>query len=175
MGFSTRQVIKGKSIRRKNWDYSSNACYHVTINTHLAIDFFGEVKGPVEDARVELSQIGSKVKEFWEEIPAHYKQAVLDEFVVMPNHFHAIIFIKNPEDSSAIANQPAPRKNSLGNVIGSFKSVVSKYASANNIPFSWHRRYHDSIIDSKQRLEIVREYIRNNPKEYLKKKSGKKN
>ncbi|WP_051205363.1 transposase [Salinimicrobium xinjiangense] len=78
-------------MRKPGWDYSSNAAYFVTLCTKDRKNYFGKVgKG-----KMEKSEIGNLVHNFWEEIPGHFPFVELGEFVVMPNHFHGIIVINN--------------------------------------------------------------------------------
>lgn len=83
-----------KSARLKNWDYSSQGHYFVTICAKDRASYFGRVIGGI----VELSDIGGAAQECWKNIPAHFPHVELDEFVVMPNHVHGIIIIKFKQD-----------------------------------------------------------------------------
>ncbi len=40
-----------------------------------------------------LSPVGEIIRNFWLEIPKHFNNAILDEFIIMPNHVHGIIEI----------------------------------------------------------------------------------
>jgi len=56
------------------------------------------------------------------------------------------------------------KKQTLGNVIGSFKSAVAKYANENGLKsFSWQSRFYDHIIRNEKDLYRIRKYIQNNP------------
>jgi len=84
---------KGKyripSARLKNWDYGSNAPYFVTICTNNKTCYFGNVK----EGKMHLSDLGQLANKYWLEIENKFPFAVLDHFVVMPNHVHGIINI----------------------------------------------------------------------------------
>lgn len=116
-----------------------------------------------------LNDIGEMVNYWWNEIPNHFQNIKLDESVIMPNHMHGIIVIQN-----FIINRA-----DLGNVIQWFKTMVTNEYIKNvknlNWPrFNkrlWQRNYHERIIRDKRELEIKRLYIRNNPKNWSKKKS----
>ncbi len=79
------------SARLKNWDYGSNAMYFVTICTQNRECFFGDVV----DGKMELSETGKMVETEWLKTFELRPDMNLgmEEFVVMPNHFHAIIII----------------------------------------------------------------------------------
>ncbi len=79
------------SARLQNWDYRWNGAYFVTICTQGRESYFGEIV----DGKMKLSEIGEIVEYEWlktyEMRPDMNLQ--MGEFVVMPNHFHAIIII----------------------------------------------------------------------------------
>lgn len=80
-----------ESARYQNWDYTSNGYYFVTICTHNREYFFGDV---VAD-KMQLSPVGKIVAEEWHKTAQIRSYIELDEWVIMPNHLHGIIIIKN--------------------------------------------------------------------------------
>ena len=79
------------SVRLQNWDYRWNAAYFVTICTQGRESYFGEIV----DGKMKLSEIGEIVEYEWLKTYEMRPDMNLQkgEFVVMPNHFHAIIII----------------------------------------------------------------------------------
>ncbi|HQT90450.1 MAG TPA: transposase, partial [Candidatus Kryptobacter bacterium] len=71
-----------RSIRLKGYDYSRPGAYLVT----MCVQDWGWKFGRVVDGRVFLSREGEIASRCWEEIPEHFKNAALDEYVIMPNH-----------------------------------------------------------------------------------------
>lgn len=82
---------RGQTTRLQSWDYSSEGSYFITICTKFNQHFFGKVV----NGEMELSDIGKVVNEEWiKSIKMRPEMEIeLGEFVVMPNHFHAIINI----------------------------------------------------------------------------------
>ncbi len=78
-----------ESSRLKNWDYSSNGCYYVTLCEKNRSCVFGNII----DGKMFLSETGKYAEHCWNEIPDHFPFVQLDEFVIMPNHIHGIIVI----------------------------------------------------------------------------------
>lgn len=76
-----------KQFRLKNYDYSQNGYYFVTICTKYQDKWFGEII----NGEMILSEIGKMAKKYWLEIPKHYPNIKLDEYVIMPNHVHGIL------------------------------------------------------------------------------------
>ncbi len=92
------------SARRAHWDYGWNAAYFVTICTKDRACFFGKVT----DGKMRHSEIGEIVKQEWLKTPEIRPDMnlVLDEWMIMPNHFHAIICIGDNEYNSNDRNGP---------------------------------------------------------------------
>jgi len=107
--------------------------------------------------------------DFWKEIPAHYPFVEIDEFIVMPNHIHGILFFNRPDKKDWLPNQFGVQSQNLGAVIRAFKSSLKRYSNQNNIDFEWQSLYHDRIIRNDKALNAIRRYIINNP---LKWKNG---
>ena len=80
-----------RSIRLKEYDYAEVGAYFVTICAFQRECLFGDVV----DSEVRLNEYGCAVLECWKNIQNHFKDVELDEFTVMPNHFHGILFIRN--------------------------------------------------------------------------------
>jgi hypothetical protein len=104
-----------RSIRLREYDYRQSGAYFVTLVTHDRALLFDD---PVLRGIAEA---------MWERIPRHFPFVELDEWVLMPNHLHGILFFaaagvdldQSPPDSAAPAG-------SLGAVVGNFKSVTTR-------------------------------------------------
>jgi REP element-mobilizing transposase RayT len=84
-----------KKNRLAGYEYSRPGAYFVTLCAQNRESWFGKIfKGAgLQAAYVELNQYGEMLRECWAELPEHYPNCQLDEFVVMPNHMHGIIII----------------------------------------------------------------------------------
>ena len=80
-----------ESARLKNWDYTNDAAYFVTICIKNMRNYFGKII----DDKVILTKTGKIVDEEWLKTKDIRKNVILDEYIVMPNHFHGIIMILN--------------------------------------------------------------------------------
>jgi putative transposase len=151
------------SMRMQGWDYTSRAAYFVTICTRPKIDWFGHINAKT----MYLSAIGDVVDGYWQQIPEHYPYVTLDEYVVMPDHFHGIIIMDDRPNRSFSQNRgciPRPPAGSLGSIINQFKTVCTKRIRAIGFPdFTWQTRYHEQMIRDENAMRAIRQYIRNNP------------
>ena len=81
---------KRRSIRLKGYDYSRPGAYFVTLVTWHREKIFGEVI----DGEMFLNKIGLIVHDEWMNIESIRKEISLDEYILMPNHLHAIVWIE---------------------------------------------------------------------------------
>jgi REP element-mobilizing transposase RayT len=112
---------------------------------------------------MQLSEIGNIAHQFWMDIPNHFPFVILDEFIIMPDHIHGLLFFDKTNKLSWQPNKFGGQSENLGSVLRGFKSSLKRYANQNNIDFAWQSRYHDSIIRNDIGLENVRKYIVDNP------------
>lgn len=168
-----------QSIRLKNYDYSQNGLYFVTICTENREFLFGDVI----HGKMVLNNVGNMIEKWWNKIPERFNITKLDEFQIMPNHVHMIIHIVGAGFMPAHNNPtrdciPAHGKRAttrvaptIGDIVGAFKSLTThEYIMGvkNNgwKPFDkrlWQRNYYEHIIRTENDLNKIREYIRINP------------
>ncbi len=158
-----------ESTRLRNWDYSANGYYYLTICTQNRIKYFGDVIS----GGIILSKISKMTYQYWQEIPGYLPFARLDEFVVMPNHVHGIVIIERSEtvvetqDIASLQQMPSqpgtkfgPQSKNIASIIRGFEIGVTKHAANNNIPFKWQPRFYDHIIRDEWGLNRMRKYMK---------------
>ena len=91
-----------RSIRLKGYDYSQAGAYFVTICVQDRQCLFGNVV----DGKMNLNNAGEIVKSVWHDLPNHYAHVELDDFVIMPNHFHGIVVLTGNAPVGAIHESP---------------------------------------------------------------------
>ena len=143
-----------KNIRAEFHDYSGGD-YFVTICTHDKKHYMGEI----QDGEMKLSDIGKYAYHALATLHTHYSYVEVPIFVVMPNHVHAIICIR--EKADAPGSIPTVRT-ALGVVVGGYKQSVTRFARQNNIEFGWQSRFHDHIIRGSNDGNKITDYIANN-------------
>jgi len=80
-----------ESNRMPGWDYSGNGIYFITIVTQKMECILGEIM----NGKMILSDYGEIVKNEWHKSFEIRQELILDEFMIMPNHLHAIVILKN--------------------------------------------------------------------------------
>jgi REP element-mobilizing transposase RayT len=158
-----------ESSRLKNWDYSTPWWYYVTICTKDMHCWFGEIK----NGNIILNGLGEVIDEEWNKTKEIRTNVDLDYYVIMPNHFHGIIIIKDVETSRRDVSKKKEmdhrsvstnlKPNSLGSIIGQFKSICTKRIKRLGFEkFKWQTRFYDHIIRNGNDLQRIRTYIQNN-------------
>ncbi len=156
-----------KSIRLKGYDYTREGAYYVTLCTQNKKCIFGKV---VEE-RTELNDLGKVVAGSWKWLARRYSYVELDEWIVMPNHFHGILLIRAAGGSrtAPTASDPVQRSRKikpLGRLIGAFKTVSStRISQLSSLSGSevWQRDFYDHVIRDRADLLRIRQYIQENP------------
>ena len=175
-----------ESARLKGWDYSWPGYYYITIVTKNRKWFFGNVI----NSKMMLSEIGTIAEKYWLEIPEHFENTVLDEFVVMPDHMHGIIVIRTPDlgvsmmpgvktpgektpyqGVSTERSRSSPNRvvsthwtpGNIGVIINQYKRICTIKSREINPGFGWLPRFYDHIVRDNHELNRIRRYIRDNP------------
>lgn len=172
---------------RAKWHDYNGGIYFVTICTDLKRHYFGEI----HNAKFYPTELGKIVDTQIREIESHYADVAVWNYVVMPNHIHAIIsvgtrfiasatpVVQNAGHKTHNANHGClkPPKYSeecedfhhnsrLASIVGAFKAGVTRTARTRRIASLpsciWQSRFHDHIIRNQYSLDNIMNYINNN-------------
>jgi len=147
-----------RSIRLKNYSYSTAGFYYVTICTENKHCLFGHVI----NGRMHLNPAGQMVDNVWSNLSHKIDNIHLDEHIVMPNHLHGIVILPDID---------SPKAQSLPKVIRRFKSYTD-FSYRQGMKVSnwrafdrslWQRNYYEHVIRNDKSLLRIQEYIANNP------------
>jgi len=137
-----------KSLRLKTHNYGWSGTYFVTICANQDEPIF------------ETPELRTILTETWESLPNRFMGAILDEFVIMPDHVHLIISLEGNVE----------KPTTLSAVMGAYKSLTTvawiKHIRATGLECQgiiWQVRFYERRIRDTQELEQTRLYIRNNP------------
>ena len=180
-----RLHFAGKAVpsmirRREGHDYMGRRMYLITMTVEGRRPLLGTVvgnpnvgHGAPEAPRMELSQLGKAVEKHWMEIGEYYPQVEVLALQLMPDHLHSIIFVK----------EKMPQH--LGMAIKGFKIATNRVyrrvcsaaiLSQPTIPdrkqgMLWSIGYNDGILDRRGQLDNWFNYLRDNPRRLLMKRS----
>ena len=180
--------MERKRNRMAGFDYSRDALYFVTSCTLNRVCHFGNIAKGV----IELNEYGQIAHNQWNWLFEQYRYIFSHEFIVMPNHIHAIIEIdsscvdidinvddyivetgrdlslQKQQNQQKIDQRPTVKKiKSLSELIGAYKTTTSKQIHlAGNKDFAWQRSFHDHIIRDFLAFTQISSYIRSNPQNW---------
>jgi putative transposase len=179
-----------RSIRLKGYDYHNAGAYFVTICTKN------------RECVMDDPIVNGIINAVWLALPSWFPAVELDEFVVMPNHVHFVIWILNQTIGMPLAGVldtgkkdgaclhpyqiPEPTKinftPALGDVVGAFKSLVFKVYldwieanDPNRRAKFWQGNYYEHIIRNHIELNAIRQYIIDNPSNWNKDRDNLEN
>ena len=182
-----------RSLRLKKYDYSLEGLYFITICTQNRVLLFGNI----ENGEMKINEYGKIINEEWRNTIAIRNNIIIHEYVIMPNHFHAILEIVRtnphsnaPEGANAIFHQNTPQQlkspsQTIGSIVRGFKAATTRkiinnleadcirsheYSFMENIPnFDkiWQRNYYEHIIRDESSHQNISEYIINNPAKWV--------
>ena len=175
------QKFHRKSIRLKDYDYTRPGAYFITLVTWQREHVFGEIG----HGEMRLNEAGRLVQDAWIRMPAFYP--IRHEiWVVMPNHFHGLLWIEGTGEASAMRILGASRSlktdasplqrpigtkpNSLGAIIQNFKSITTRrihqLSGSSGTPI-WQRNYFERVVRDDKEMGRIRAYIQANPVNWL--------
>ena len=133
---------------------------------------------------MELSKRGTVVEEAINSIPTHYKNVIVDKYVIMPNHIHLILTIQNNISNGRLVIAPTTTESTNGRLViaptttestnrrlviaptttvSTIIKELKRYVSK-QIGFSiWQKSFHDHIIRNEEDYIRIAEYIESNP------------
>jgi len=155
-----------RSIRLPTYPYTSGT-FFITICTYMRECTLGKI---VDETTV-YSPMGRIVAEEWVRSAQIRAEITLDEWVVMPNHLHAIVMIAPlpPALPPDRAHSRAPLPRSLGALVGAFKAAATTRINAGRntpgVPV-WQRNYYEHVIRNRRELTSIRAYVADNPRRW---------
>jgi REP element-mobilizing transposase RayT len=138
------------TIRVPGFDYSDPGYYMITACIQDRRMLFGRIRS----GRMELNGFGKIAERCIRDVPCHFNHIDVDEWIVMPDHVHVILEIRNIGRGTAcraptlVRRFGKPERGSIPTIVGAFKSAVTKrirgITKTDNV--IWQRNYWERII-----------------------------
>ena len=172
-------ALQRKPNRLKNYNYSQNGAYFITICTKDSKCILSQIVGDtsVEENSVgdgvldvpiiKLTKYGKIVNDRIIEMNSIYKNVSVEKYVIMPNHVHLLIVIDNYNEGEYDGTSRTPSPTRQNSVISSFNSTLKRYTNKQIGYNIWQRSFHDHIIRNKDDYLTRWQYIDENPKKWL--------
>jgi len=146
--FDPKTYTRRNSNRLPFYDYRSSGAYFVTICTYK------------RQRVLEIPTIRTALHERWHQLSQRFPGVQLDEFVIMPDHVHSLLYL-----NGNMTDAPT-----LGKVIGTWKAWVTiawrnyhRDTQTLCLRHLWQKDYYEHVIRNEEDLKLTREYILNNP------------
>lgn len=172
--FNSR-IHRRRSMRLQGYDYAQPGAYFITLVTFQRKEFFGSIVNGI----IRLSSLGQIASDEWQRSTELRPEIrlYLDEYVIMPNHIHGIVWIVptavridvvDPNQANPEQCHPHRLPRSLSSFIAGYKSSVTSRASRElNMKIIWQRNYYDHIIRSEKEFLNIWNYIDANPQKWM--------
>jgi putative transposase len=155
----TSSYPERRCLRLPSYDYAEVGAYFITAVTEGRTALFGQI----HDGDMRLSRFGAIVEQSWRDLVNHYPHVALDEFIVMPNHIHGVVWLRDPGRAGV---KRAPTRHPLSEIIRAFKTFSARRINElRGTPGRslWQRNYYERVVRHERELNAIREYIRANP------------
>ena len=153
-----------KSLRNANIDYR-RGCFFVTSQVSFGKSLFGSIVG----RECALNELGRRVQDCWRALPEKYPGVELDDFVVMPNHFHGIVRIPQRREGLDLGFVMKMFKGGTGYIYGQMRRAGKVDDIGEHL---WQLGYWDDLITGEDELAAIRKYIRENPANWTRDRYG---
>jgi REP element-mobilizing transposase RayT len=153
-----------KLPRLKNYNYSSNGKYFVTICVRDMKCVLSSIvgSGAPDAPQVLLTDYGIVVEKNITTMNTIYNDILIEKYTIMPNHLHMMISIETA-DLSGASRSPLPTNSKLSRYVGALKRFSNKQIGAN----IWQTGFHDHIIRNEEDYLHHLQYIDENPHKWL--------
>ena len=146
-----------KPTRLRGYDYSTPGMYFVTVCVQEKKHLLGRVVGggDFDAPQVQLSRYGKILDKYIEQMSGKYPHIKMENYVIMPNHFHCLIGIteKNGRSETALP---------YNGELSKFISLLKRYCNREYGKNIWQRSFHDHIIRDRRDYEKIWDYIEHN-------------
>ena len=152
-----------KPTRLKDFDYSSEGAYFITVCTHNRKFLFSDTVGAIhESPEIKFNANKTIVDNYINQLNSRFALKI-DKYVIMPNHIHLIAII----DERSIRESTLHKRSIISNAIGYLKMNVSRDIHKNGYTDKiWQRSFHDHIIRDENDYLKIWNYIDTNPQKW---------
>jgi len=154
------RLPKRKHVRLNHYDYSTAGAYFITICTQNRRCLLSHIVGRgLAPAEIEYTVYGQIAREQLLLLEQRYPLLKIDRYVIMPNHIHAILLLKETADSS--------HRPTIMDIVCAYKSLVTRQCKkVRPIDKLFQISFFEHVIRGQQDYNEIAVYIMNNPKQW---------
>ena len=149
-----------KHPRLKQYDYSTAGAYYITICTHNRRCLLSHIVGRgLAPAEIQHTAYGQIAKEQLFLLEKRYPFVKIEQYVIMPNHIHAILMLEEAAGAS-----PCP---TITDIVCAYKSLTTRECKqVQPIDKLFQSSFYEHVIRGQKDYDEIAEYIQNNPKQW---------
>ena len=150
---------KRKHVRLKDYDYSQNGMYFLTLCAKDKAPIFSKIvgRGLLDAPEIQLTEAGRCVQDAMIYLAEHDPTIQIEAAVIMPNHVHILLSIQAAK--SGASGRPRPTEMRVPKFVSSLKRYTNRFCAR---PL-WQTSYHDHIIRDDNDFLTHWTYIETNP------------
>ena len=158
--FMKNSLPKRKHPRLDHYDYSTAGAYFITVCTHKRRCLLSRIVGRgLAPAEIQYTAYGEIAQEQLLLLEQRYPSLQIDQYVIMPNHIHAILLL---EETAVNSQRPT-----IMDIICAYKSLVTRQCKkVQPIDRLFQTSFYEHVIRNREDYNEVAEYIVNNPKQW---------
>lgn len=149
-----------KHLRLEHYDYGTAGAYYITICTQNRRCLLSHIVGcGLASAEVQYTAYGQIAEKQLLLLEKRYTSLKIDQYVIMPNHIHMILFLEETAGAS-----PRP---TISDIICAYKSLTTRDCKKERpIDKLFQTSFFEHIIRGHEDYDEIAEYIVNNPKQW---------
>ena len=165
------ETPKRKTTRLQGYDYSTPGAYFLTLCTENRQCILSRIVGtgvldgppvPVPPSilggpQIHLLPYGKIADKYIRQLHNFYDNISVESYVIMPNHIHILLFVK--EDGPSRTPVPTTQNSTVSRFISTFKRFCNKESNRN----IWQSRSYDHVIRDQEDFDKHLKYIQENP------------
>ena len=166
---------KRKSLRLKNFDYSTQNVYFLTLCSKDRKQIFSSIVGvgapddpkkagvgALDDPKINLTANGVIIENEIVKMNELYNNVSVTSYVIMPNHVHLLLAVL-PTDTDGTSGAPSPTNSEVARYVSTLKRMTNKKSTVD----IWQRGYYDHVVRYEEDYFQHLQYIEENPKKWL--------
>ena len=172
--FYYRETIPNFWRRDKKHDYYKRCIYMLTMRKSVGMPDFSSISardGNPYKPSISLSQIGAIVNNEIRNIPRHFSSVKLFDYVVMPDHIHIVVYLseegKHPGEVVKKFKGECSRAWQLAQGLSDAEELAQGISDTQQLAPVFINGYHDRYSRSREHLETIKRYVRDNPRRLL--------
>ena len=155
-----------KGTRLKEYNYSENGAYFITICTHNRKQILSNIivgTGVLDCPKIKLLKYGEIADKYIKQLNDFYDNISVDKYVIMPDHIHLLLNVQNGQSGTPVPTNINLKIDNKNSQVAKFVSTFKRFCNKEYGKNIWQSRYYDHVIRNQADYNEIWQYIENNP------------